>query len=147
MKLIEALRKVGGPASEAARTFELLAIAERELRGVPKSIGNAVFGALAPPPGMSRLSDEVYRAHARELVERAQRGASLEIGTDAELLMALSEASLRAPPDAGHAAAFERLFERVMGRRVDGEPTRESWPGEIDQILSALRARVRVAGR
>ncbi len=72
----------GGAALAIAirSTFDRMAIAEEEIasakRRFPREAEQVhrAFKILCPPPGLRGLSDEVFRAHARELVERVALG-------------------------------------------------------------------------
>lgn len=140
-------------------TFELMEVAGREVtaalatRRARKSV--AVYRRIddawmALGDGLEAFhgkAPEVFRHHCRELLERAAAGEPLQPGTEAEVLLALSALSLKAPPSSQYAALFERLFVAVMGRRVEGEPTREPWPGAADELLRDMRRKLRREGR
>ena len=103
---------------------------------------NASFKVMTPPPGMSKMSPHLYRAHARELIDRIGKDPKpdLALGTKAEVVMLLSEQSLLAPPPAQHAALYEKLFAEICWT-LPGEPLREPWPKASEELLGQLRKR------
>jgi hypothetical protein len=129
-----------GLSHRVRTTFELIAIAETELacEGNPPD----AWRLLLPPEPMRDMHPNVYRAHVRELLRRLDRGEDTRPGTRPECLCALVEASLAAPLRGGYAAAFEVLFREVFpDRAVPGTAAREAYPGEVAEILTALRRR------
>jgi hypothetical protein len=56
----------------------------------------------------------VYRAHARELLERVYADQDCRPPTDVEIVCGLSEASLRAPLNTAAVALYMRLFVRLF---------------------------------
>lgn len=132
------------------RTFDRMGIAEEEISAGKarhprraKRI-DAVFRKLMPTQPLREKSDDVYRAHARELVERAALGEDLVPPTSAELLCVVLDASLKAPLDSTGLAAAERLFRAVFPERYESvveEPTPEPWKGAVDELLDGLRRR------
>ena len=121
--------------AEVHGLFDLMKIAEEEIaRG-----GADAFAFLCPPPGFTSLDERVYRAHARELVERVKRGERLEDGTKAEVMVLLSQQTLLAPPTQQYAALYEKLFAEIFGTSVEGEPAREPWPKASEELLADLR--------
>lgn len=100
------------------------------------------FMSLVPPVSMrGPVCPDVYRAHVRELLERVAAGRPTGPITDAEVLLALSWGSLRAPLERDHAALMGKLFAQVMGDEstdVGGCAT-ESYPGAANELLARLR--------
>jgi hypothetical protein len=96
------------------------------------------------------VCDEVYIAHAEELLERVVKDEDTSFGTHAEVLVCLSTLSLRAPFAAQPAALFALLFRRIFKREVnfdsDHDP-REPWKGANDELLSELRRKLRLPDR
>lgn len=128
-------------------TFELMQVAEEEIEAVlckiPASERPEIsFAALAPTQGMSSMDPQVYRSHARELIQRQLRGEKLDLGTLAECLVVVSNSSLIAPLDSVGGAVAEKLFTLVMGKTLEGEPLREPWPHAVDEQIMALRRRL-----
>lgn len=56
----------------------------------------------------------VYRAHARELLERVHAGEDCRPPTDVEIVCGLSEASLRAPLNTAAVTLYMRLFAQLF---------------------------------
>ena len=128
-----------------ASTFCLMEVAEQELKGRDKP---GLFMLLVPPTSMRGKDERVYRHHCRELITRFSTNQDPQLATKAEVLVALSDASLEAPPDAQHAALMDALFTEVMGRRVNFEvPIPEPWKGSNEELLAHLRSVLRVKGR
>ena len=150
----ELLALMGPVGASIARTFDLIEVAEEEMKraGQPKGM----FAALTPPDVLDGVSRDVYRAHCRELLQRHKQGKSLEEPTLAEMLSAVAGASLKGPfNELGH-AAYLRLAKRVLvdekGRSLlpregEHEEPREPWPGAVDELLAGLQPRLRVPGR
>lgn len=145
----DALAKALGPAgagvaSEISRTFDLMEIAERELKGNDRP---GLFLALCPTGAIKRMSDEVYRSHARELIKRAKAKQKLAPATDAECLAALSETSLKAPLTQSAAACAEWLFARVLPGHGLGKGPSETWSGQVEEDVAVMRKKLAVADR
>jgi len=135
--------------------FDCMGIAEELLRDVPKKRRDfSPFIALRPSAPLQGKTLELYRAHARELVERVRSGAkqsAMEAGTDAELLCAVHETSLKAPLTAAGMAVAAALFGRCFPDQVEkifGEDKyREPWPGFVEEQLGAMRRKLSISGR
>lgn len=85
--------------------------AEEEIHGAFKII-------LPSSVLMDKPLEPLYRLHAREIVERVAAGENPALGTDAEVLAALSVASLAAPLTGPAVALYMRLFRDVYGAEV-----------------------------
>lgn len=138
--------------SRALGAFERMGIAEAELErfGGREHEPQGIFLALAPTPALDGAPARLYRAHVRELVERAIAGVDLRPGTDAEILCSYLEASLRAPLNGEAAAVAERLFASVapeLAAELFGDPFREAWPGQVDDTIADFRRRFRAPDR
>ncbi|MEA3201617.1 MAG: hypothetical protein QOE90_3045 [Thermoplasmata archaeon] len=142
-----AIREVlGAAAASVLGIFDFVEIADEEVRlaGNPRGI----FEHLLPPQEMRDMVPDVYRAHCRELIQRHQRGESLERATDAEVLCAFSSANLGFPLNRNATAAYAILFKRILkddpaARALDlGEPARlEDYEGAAEELLSKMRRR------
>lgn len=144
----DALAALIGPNGNAiAAAFARMRIAEEEIDAAKKrwprrraAIHDAFRFLCASHLG--RFSDEVYRAHAREIIGRVMRSEPLEPGTDAEILVMLSEQSLVAPLASDYAHAMSVVFHRVF---PNADPERyeraghESYRGALDEILTDCR--------
>jgi len=135
-----------------SRTFDFMKIAEEEIAKAEKRVRDKatracihdVFGH-AEPGQLLRYSDALYRAHVRELIERAKTGDDMSPATKAECVAALSEGSLLAPLDAQHSALYEDLFYEIFGHYV-GQPkqrVREPWPRASAELLHTMRNKFR----
>lgn len=144
---VERAKLLGLPASIGS-IFDCMAIAEEEIASANANGVQGIFAMLLPPNGMTSFAPEVYRAHARELIKRAlERTMSLDLATEAEVLMNMCSASLIAPPNQQWAALQERLFVKVMGRELEGDRMRDPWPHASDELLAELRRKCGVIGR
>lgn len=143
------LLAAAGMPSAVSAAFARMGDAEELLEEFGMSKRPGCFMLLAPPAGMAELDPRVYRAHARELLERlrnagpARRTADkdLDVPTKAELLVALSNFSFKAPPSAVSARLMHKLFVDVMGTSVDGDPPPEPFPGACEELLGQLASR------
>ena len=105
--------------------FEQMEIAETRIEefktrhpGLQKEIHDA-FSVLRPSELVQKTPTPVYRAHADELLRRIVEAGSVEdagteVATDAECLVAISEASLRSPLPREATWAFVYLMESVF---------------------------------
>lgn len=140
----------GGAVAAIGRTFDLMAIAEEEIAAAKKRFPgkaaelHASFMLLCPNELARYGSDRLYRAHARELLERVARGQDTTLGTDVECLAALSQASLKAPLSRDPAEAMARVFARVFPGQDPYLETSEgeSYAGAVDEVLEELRRKI-----
>ena len=141
----------------AGRFCAYLTIAENEIERAkarhPEHAAelDATFGALVPPDEFAELNYQaLYTAHCHELLERVagKTPLSLELATDAEMLVLVMQASLRAPlSQLGH-GIYATLFNRVMAGTTEKEPVpAEPWPGAYTSVPAAMRRKHRVKGR
>jgi len=80
--------------------------------------------------------DQVYRAHVRELIVRAMRGADARPGTAAEVLCGMLGAATVSPLNAEGAALVERLFQIVMRQELEGAKFRPVWEGQVEEAFA-----------
>lgn len=121
----------------AMRVLELAIVCDEECgrAGAAPSTFAACF-----PTALVSDSERLYRAHVREMCERDARGDDLRPGTLAEVLGALSKASLEAPLDACGAALYEHVFERLFPDDVpEGRRALEQWEGQVAESLAHAR--------
>lgn len=151
MEIQDALAKVmdDDAASVIGRTFELMGSAEDEIKRAQRHYPQAkeriwsAFRILCPTSGMSALSEDVYRAHCRELLGKVAGGADTRIGTDAEMLVVLSHASLEAPPTADVAALTYEIFCRVLPNSDPGGPViHPTYAGALEELDYQIRRRL-----
>lgn len=143
----DALFGIFESGSAIASAFRRMGIAEEEIDVAKKrwprrrTVIHGAFRFLCASH-LGRFSDEVYRAHAREIIGRVMRGEDLKPGTDAEILVLLSEASLVAPLASDYAFAMSHVFHRVFpnaGADRFEHAGRESHRGALDEILAECR--------
>ena len=126
-----------------AMTFHLILIAEEEIAAAilkaPDSAEalNGSFLRLQPSRIISGLSDELYRAYCRELLVRVVDGEPLDMATKAEMLVALSTTSLRAPLTRNALALYEILFIEIFGALPASKNplTSPDYPGAEQEVL------------
>lgn len=132
-----------------ARTLDLATVARDEIEKAKREAPEHgdELGRLFPvlvPGEVGRFGVTLYRVHARELCERVLDGLDLRPGTDAELLVVLSNASMRAPLTVEPAALFEAVFARCFdaSRVLEGGPRPEPWQGSNDELARTLRRKI-----
>lgn len=92
--------------------------ADDEIEKAQARYGETGRGPLWSSFGLLRRShvemdDEIiYRAHAREILERVAAGHDLRPGTDAEMITVLRDASLKAPFTSSAACLYFRIAAR-----------------------------------
>jgi hypothetical protein len=70
------------------------------------------FRFLSLSDALQSAPEELYRIHAREMLERVANDVPLEPGTDAELLAVIKELTLRAPPSREVVLLYMDLFAK-----------------------------------
>lgn len=124
--LIKSLSSVMPKARPIAHAFALMSIAETELaQSKLPSKGTNLFMVLCPPALLvdPSINVEVYRNHVRELLGRIWQKHDLRTPTNAELLISLSNTSLRAPLARPHDKLMARAFKAVFGKLPPGVET------------------------
>lgn len=120
------------------RTMTLREIAESEVDSA--GVRDDVLPHLAPGPFLDLVPD-LYRDHVREVCRRKGTRVTLDVATEAEVLVGLMEASLVAPLREDGALLYDRIFFRIFGKRFGEEP-REQWKGQLAELLSEARRKV-----
>ena len=122
--------------------FRYIEIAEEEIRraieGAPESATalNGCFLQLQPPTQLKGRPEALYRAYCRELLERVVDGTALELPTKPEVLLALSQLSLKAPLNRNALALYESLFAEIFGSLPDGAIAVEpDWTGADQELF------------
>lgn len=134
--------------SLVADVFRRIEEAERLIRArFPVEEPPGIFSLLMPSAEFQSRPFELYAAHARELVDRVADGKALDLATDAEVLLALSAQSLKAPLNRDGHLVMETLFARILPGRVDTASPPESYPGHLEELLGEMRRRLVVRGR
>lgn len=96
-----------------------------------------------------QATERVFRAHVDELLDRVVRGESLEEGTMAEVLMTLSDFSVREPMSSQPAALFDEVFNAIWREEspIGKSNLHEPWDGANAQLLAELRMKLKVETR
>lgn len=133
-------------------TFDRVDIAEEEIRAAKRRFPtcaseiHAAFALLCPTEPLRDLSEDVFRFHCKEILERVANGHDVRLGTTAELLGLLSNVSQMAPPTRVSVLLYQELFLRLYPDGPGGScrdivlPEPESF--ERDEIAS-LEGRLR----
>jgi hypothetical protein len=121
------------------QTFALREIAEEEVDGA--MVRDDVLAHLAPGPFLDLVPD-LYRDHVREVCRRKGTNVTLDVTTEAEVLVGLMHASYAAPLREDGALLYDRIFHRIFGKRFGDEP-REQWKGQAAELLEEARRKVR----
>lgn len=140
--MIDNLFDIAGLPRTVSNVFNRMEIAEEELARA----GVDCFWELCSTDGFDIAAVWLYRAHARELCERARDSLSLVPATYAEMCLALRDTSLKAPLNEQGRTAYQRAFSRalVLGDQevpvwLQSAEGREPWPGAADEILDEVR--------
>jgi hypothetical protein len=138
-----------------SETFDRMEVAEEEIASAKRRYKriahriNRAFKILWPTPGLRMFSTELYRAHARELIERVARNEDTRPGTKAEVLAMMSRTSLDAPLNNLGMAMTMRLFRDLYPQleHPDLADHREPWEGASDEQLAECRRKLTVEDR
>lgn len=133
-----------GVAEELIAEHYAAAKSEGEARLVWNS-----FLLLQKPELLRGYAEALYRAHCREILTRRVAREDTRPGTHAECLVLLSRASLKAPLSESYAALMEHCFEQAFRAtvRAGGQPPREGYKGERQELLTDLRRKTEVESR
>jgi hypothetical protein len=130
-------------AGALGSTFGQMAIAEEEIESIraeyPERSGylNKVgFLLCMPSPILREASDWTFRAHCREILERAATDQDTRPATSAELAIAFSETSLKAPLNPRGAGLYARHFLRITA--LVGKTLHPELAESLRQIESRL---------
>lgn len=135
MKRAQLTKLLGVTGGVIADTFRRMEIAEEIVdrhfprRGKPSAQNSLAFKVACPPVLLRNKGDDLYRAHLEELCQRIKRhsqGVGNEIGaehwinlaTDAEMLAAFSDTSLRAPLRHGAGLIMNNLFASCFPKQA-----------------------------
>jgi hypothetical protein len=120
--ITSALSAVGAP-STIARTFELMGVAEEEIK-VAKSrhpskaqIIDDSFMELVPPDGMLEFGNLLYRCFVKERLDQIARGHQ-RTATNAEVAMTISRVSNKTPIHQDFAAAYWLAMCDMLGTKT-----------------------------
>jgi hypothetical protein len=130
-------------------TFDRVEIAEEEIRSVKRRFParaseiHDAFAMLCPTEPLRDLSEDVFRFHCRELLERVAKGQDVRPGTTAEVLGFLADVSLSAPPTRVSTLLYQKLFGRifpeVLGSLILGTGSMVPDLHEIEEIAALER--------
>lgn len=152
---------------ELDRCFDLMGWAEDEIEAAMQRHGErpafrdgrqvaprgpiwSSFRLLKPTGRLGDKAEFVYRAHCREILERVAAGADTRPATDAEMIVALGQASLVAPFKSSAFGLYVRLFERAFPTEaallaeadVTAEDYEKIFGSEIDDHETWLRGKM-----
>jgi hypothetical protein len=132
-----------------AGIFDLLEICGEEVERAGFEVGHDLWMLLAPGDAFRGTAVIVYRSHVRELLARAKAGTRLDLGTDAEVLLGMREASLVAPLARRGTMLYHAAFRSVMSEATyrellgDLHLPQEQWKGQLDELWTEARRKVR----
>ena len=150
------LDSMGSVGAIASNVFRLCGVAEEMIAGAKKAHPqhvaevDSVFKAACPSAVLRGKHDTLYKAHIAELIQRAVKGESPKPPTDAEMLAALSDLSLKAPPGPATQHVFEVLFFKIYPEKrkeFEHDFVREPYAGSRDEVLRELRRKLTVHDR
>ncbi len=140
--------------SRVSRALGLTRVAEEEIAAAMRKgrrgrvrVWNS-FGLLCPTANMVDLDDAVYRHHVRELLDRVAREEDTRPGTRAEVLCAISGATLASRLDRDVELLALTIADEVFpGRDLVGDYGKSSHPGALEEKLAWVRRQCAVEGR
>lgn len=144
------LSMMGSKGNVMAGAFQQMRIAEEEIASAKKlsppragEIHDA-FILLCPSPILEDFGEDLYRIHAREILERIIRGEDPEWATDAEVMAALYQTSMKAPLNQNAVALYFRLFTRwwpsfLPEGMTELDLPREEWAGAMNELEWEIR--------
>ncbi|MDX2012002.1 MAG: hypothetical protein SFW67_17550 [Myxococcaceae bacterium] len=139
----------GTPVAPVLRVLDCITIAGELLaEAFPGRVGEpeGLFMLLQPPLALQGKADALYRAHAKELIQRAAAGEDTRLATRAEVLVGLLGTSLRAPLRTEAQACAERLFNEVFPGVVACS-AREAWSGQVEQDIAEAQRKLQEPSR
>ena len=150
-KNVEVPNKLLSLLARVEDVFRYAAIADEEIERMcvgrkmhEKKLLLDSFLKLRPPRLFFGKDVRVYRHHCRELLGRVLSKflLPLNLGTDAEVMLALSETLLAAPLQQDAAALYSRLYQKIFGDLDLRYDIAESYQGAADELLSTMRTKV-----
>lgn len=116
----------------------LITSAKKKHPGKAEALHEA-FGILCPPAILRDKHEKLYEHYVNELLQRIIKGDDTTVGTKAEALCVLLEASLKSPLQRDHTALIDALYQEIFGKMPKGtKAEHESYPGAGQEILDAL---------
>lgn len=95
-------------------------------------------------PRITFSSNFIYEKHCECMIERIINNLDIFEPTDAELLQAFSDTSLRAPLTSDYAQVYKLLFDKFFPK--EGKEIGDvgySWKGRNEEILNKLKRNLR----
>lgn len=138
-----------GVFSEIARTFDLMAVAEEVILAERKARKprfrervRSCFKLLMPG-ALKGFGDDLYRHHCREIIQRAVAAEDTRPGTRAEVLAAISGATLASRLDHDvELLALTIANDIFPGRGLLDERSREEIPHALEEHLARFRKKL-----
>jgi len=139
---------------QIVRFFSLAEIAEKEIEAAMLRYPDSAeliwnqFGLLMPQEHFYSRITALYRHHCRELLDRVAAKEPLDVGTVAEVLCTVVDASYKAPLTYDAAILYYRLFKQILPN-TDCQPIdRESFDGAVDIMYNGMAKRIgTISGR
>jgi len=126
--------------------FECSMIADRTVRKMQEvypdfaDIIDQTFETLTPTEPLMDKSPELYEAHCKELIVRRISGENIKSATDAEIIAAISDLSLKAPLKRDCVYVMQKLFSKLFPGQLQGLPEiQESHEGSHFNVEMELR--------
>ena len=134
---------------EIVTVLECSIIADRTIREMQEvypdfaGIIDQSFEALTPTEPLMDKSPELYEAHRKELIVRRISGENIKSATDAEIIAAISDLSLRAPLIRDCVYVMQKLFKKLFpGKLPDLLEIHESYEGSHLAVEMELRRKL-----
>lgn len=135
--------------------FDLMKIAEEEIEAAELGLSEEdrlrvhdSFHYLCPMLNFANRRPELYRRHCREIIQRVRynaRDTEIDLGTMAEVLIALSEMSMIAPLGGDAPFLYARLFKKFLPEEeMNFSIMREAYPGSSDELFFRMSAKLAV---
>jgi hypothetical protein len=131
---------------EIVTVLECSIIADRTIRrmqGLYPDFADIIdksFEVLTPTEPLMDKSPELYEAHCKELIVRRISGENIKSATDAEIIAALSDLSLKAPLKRDCVYVMQKLFSKLFPDQLQGLPEiQESHEGSHFNVEMELR--------
>lgn len=127
-----------------ANAFRRMEVAEEEIRAAVARYPNkaaeidGAFPYLCPTAVLKELGDEVFRAHCREMLERAAQGHDMDRGTTAEVLAVLSRGSEVAHLSRIGTLLYRELFWRLFPEEAAVLETSQGGPKPDEYELECM---------
>jgi hypothetical protein len=124
--------------------FRLMGVAEEEISaGKERSPAKAaeidkVFAQAVPPVMLRGKTEDLYRAHVREIVEAVEAGRPVPRATMAMAAAAFSDTSLKTPLSHHQTNAYHMAFSRCLPGALDLPELRKDEVAMAEQKLGDM---------